>query len=222
MRAAKYERIEVGLEAPFDPGAQHLHGDGLPVCLGAMHFSTMYLRDRGRGDRRAELREHLAQRLGERGRNRGFRLGLRERRHPVLQRFQVARQCGPDDIGTRREELAELDVGRAEPRQRGGELDRRTGGARPLDQPRDLQPEPRGRGQLCRIGEPKHAFAREHEARAREAKEMRDRSDHKRQPECSATMPPLITRCDTRAKPAARIMSANALGRGKRRIDSTR
>ena len=33
-------------------------------------------------------------------------------------------------------------------------------------------------------------------------------------------MPPLITRCDTRANPAARIISANALGRGKRRIDS--
>ena len=32
----------------------------------------------------------------------------------------------------------------------------------------------------------------------------------------------LIARWDTRAKPAARITSAKALGRGKRRIDSTR
>jgi len=41
---------------------------------------------------------------------------------------------------------------------------------------------------------------------------MTDGSDNKRQPEESATMPPLMARCDTRAKPAARIMSANAAG----------
>ena len=46
--------------------------------------------------------------------------------------------------------------------------------------------------------------------------------DHSRQPECSATMPPLMRWNDTRPKPAVRIMPANASGRGKRRIDSTR
>ena len=59
-------------------------------------------------------------------------------------------------------------------------------------------------------------------ARAPEPKQVAGSSDHRRQPECSTTMPPLIDRCDTRAKPAARIISANAFGRGKRRIDSTR
>ena len=117
---------------------------------------------------------------------------LRERRHLVLQRFQIARERGPDDVGTRREELAELHVGRPEPRQRGGELDRGARVARPLEQPRELQPKPRGSGQGRGIDQAEHALAREHEARAREPKQMADCSDHKRQPECSATMPPLI------------------------------
>ena len=182
----------------------------------------MHLRDRRGRDRGAERREGLAQRLAERGRDRGFGLGLRERRHAVLQRLEIARERRSDDIGARREELAELHVGRPEPRQRGGKPDRRACGGRPLDQPRDAQSKPRRRGQLRRIGKAEHALAREHETRARETEQMADRRDHKRQPECSATMPPLISRCDTRAKPAARIMSANAFGRGKRRIDSTR
>ena len=41
---------------------------------------------------------------------------------------------------------------------------------------------------------------------------MGERCDHNRQPECSATMPPVMRWNDTRAKPAARIMSANASG----------
>ena len=91
--------------------------------------------------------------------------------------------------------------------------------ARPFEQPRELQPKPRRRGQGLGIDQAEHALAGEDEARAREPEQMADRSDHKRQPECSATMPPLIDRCDTRAKPAARIISANAFGRGKRRIE---
>ena len=45
---------------------------------------------------------------------------------------------------------------------------------------------------------------------------------HNRQPEWMATMPPVSGWCDTRRKPAARIMSANAAGLGNLRIDSTR
>ena len=37
-----------------------------------------------------------------------------------------------------------------------------------------------------------HAFAGEHEAGAAETDKMRGSGDHKRQPECSATMPPVI------------------------------
>ena len=55
-----------------------------------------------------------------------------------------------------------------------------------------------------------------------EAGEVGETRDHNRQPECSATMPPVMRWNETRRKPAARIISANASGRGKRRIDSTR
>src|SRR5204862_5819683 len=136
--------------------------------------------------------------------------------------FQIARERQANDVGARRQELTELDVSRAEPRQRRRKSDRCAFRSRPLDQPRKLEPKPRGCGEGSGIREGEHTFAREYKTRARETKQMADRRDHKRQPECSATIPPLIIRCDTRRKPAARIISANALGRGKRRIDSTR
>ena len=165
----------------------------------------------------------LAQRLAERGRDRGFRFGLRERRHLVLQRFKIARERGPDDVGPRREELAELHVGRPEPRQRGGEPDRWSPrGLGRSNSRASFNPSRAGAGSgagSTRPSTPSRANTKP--ARARRNR-WHGRSDHKRQPECSATMPPLITRCDTRAKPAARIISANAFGRGKRRIDSTR
>ena len=50
-------------------------------------------------------------------------------------------------IGARREELPELDVSRPEPRQCSGEPDRCADCGWPLDQPRNLQPKPRRRGQ---------------------------------------------------------------------------
>ena len=114
------EGFEIDAEAPLDVGPQHLHGDGL-AALGRDHLGAMHLRDRGRGDRRAERRVGLRQRLAERGDDHRLGLGLRERRHLVLQRFQIARQRHADDVGPRRQELAELDVGRPELGQRGGE-----------------------------------------------------------------------------------------------------
>ena len=54
------------------------------------------------------------QRLAERGCDRRFRFGLRERRHLVLQAFQIARERDADHVGPRRQELAELDISRAE------------------------------------------------------------------------------------------------------------
>ena len=55
-----------------------------------------------------------------------------------------------------------------------------------------------------------------------QTQQMRGCGDHKRQPRCSATMPPVIGSNATRPKPAVRSIAANASGRGKRRIDSTR
>ena len=67
-----------------------------------------------------------------------------------------------------------------------------------------------------------HALAREHETGAGKPRDVGGSRDHKRQPECSATMPPERVCQFTRAKPAARIISAKAFGRGNLRMDSTR
>ena len=48
---------------------------------------------------------------------------------------------------------------------------------------------------------------------------MRGGSDHNRQPECSATTPPVIGVNDTRRKPAASIIVAKAFGLGNFRIE---
>ena len=79
-----------------------------------------------------------------------------------------------------------------------------------------------GAGSIAGSTSAENAFAGEHETGAAETNEMRGAGNHKRQPECSATIPPVISLCETRAKPAARSMAANACGLGKRRIDSTR
>ena len=49
------------------------------------------------------------------------RASAREGRHAVLQLFKIARRDDADDVGARREELPELDIGRPKPRQRRGE-----------------------------------------------------------------------------------------------------
>ena len=71
------------------------------------------------------------------------------------------------------------------------------GAGRPLDQPRKLQRRARRQRQRARIDQRQHAFAGEHEAGARQPGEMgeaetRAACDHSRQPECSATMPPVM------------------------------
>src|SRR6185369_17172372 len=57
----------------------------------------------------------------ERGSDRRFGFALRKRRHLVLETFEVACDRRADDIRPRGEKLAELDIGRPEPRQRSGE-----------------------------------------------------------------------------------------------------
>ncbi len=189
------QRVEIGLEAPLDAGPQDFHRNGLPVG-----FRLMHLRDGRRRDRGAERRIDVPQRLAECGGDLRLGVSLRERRHAVLQALQIARERGTDDIGARCQELPELDVSRPEARQRSRKLAGRVAPARPLQQSGDTQSESRRRGQRGRIGQTEHTFARKDKTGARQTKQMTDRRDHKRQPECSATMPPLISRCDTRRK----------------------
>ncbi len=59
---------------------------------------------------------------------------LRESRHLVLQAFEIARDGLAYHVGARRQELAELDVGRPQARERGSEPARAFTGAAPLDQ----------------------------------------------------------------------------------------
>ena len=98
-----------------------------------------------------------------------------------------------DDVGPGRQELAELDVGRPEPRQRRREAGGAVAGIAPLDQSGEAQAEARRRRQHARIDE---ARARPRApGRSRPAGCARDgrcrRSRQSFQPEWIATMPPV-------------------------------
>src|SRR5262249_58856353 len=92
----------------------------------------------------------------------------------------------------------------------------------PLDDARQPHRGARRQRQPRGIDQREYALAREYEPGTAETREVGEASDHNRQPECSATMPPVMRWNETRRKPAARINSANSSGRGKRRIDAIR
>ena len=216
----KEEIGEVAAETRGDVGAQHLDGDRFAHAV-TLDLAAMHLRDRGCGDRWPEARKGLRHRAFQRCRDHCLGFALRERRQPVLQAFQVARHRNPDHVGPGRQELSELEIGGPEPRQRARQP--RAGfGAGPLDDPRQPQRELAGRRHQARVDDAEHAFAREHVSGANKPRDVGRRRNHKRQPECSATMPPERISHFTREKPAARIISAKALGLGNFRINSTR
>ena len=97
----------------------------------------MHLRNRGGGDRRTEAGKHRIEGLAERSGHRRFRLLLRERRHLVLQPLQIVGERRPHDVRARRQKLAELDVARAEPRERRGQARLDRAARRPFDQAQD-------------------------------------------------------------------------------------
>jgi hypothetical protein len=116
-RAAKV-KPQIDAEAPLDAGPKNLDRDRL-AALGRDDLGAVHLRNGSRGDGGSKRRERVLERLAQRRRNGGFGIGLRERRHLVLQRLQVARQRKPDHIRPRRQELAELDIGRPKLGERG-------------------------------------------------------------------------------------------------------
>ncbi len=217
----KKESVEIDLEAPCDARPQNFHRHGFAFAV-FVDFGLMHLRDRGGGDGRAEARIDIVQRLVERLGDRGFRLRLRKRRHLVLQAFQIARDSGADHVRPGGHELAELDVSRPQLGKRGGEPTGAVFGGGPLDQAGERDRGPGRERHRPRIDQREHALAREHEAGAGKTGKMGDRRGHKRQPECSATTPPVIGLNETRRKPARSIMPAKAFGLGNLRIDSTR
>ena len=176
------EGVEIGLEAALDAGPQDFHRHRLARAVGSLDFGAMHLRDRGGGDGGTEAGIDLVHRLAERGGDDGFRLALRERRHLVLQAFEIARDLLADHVGAGGHELAELDVSRPELGERGGEPARAVFGARPFDQAGERDRRLGRQRQRPRIDQREHAFAREHETGARQAGEMGNAGDHNSSP----------------------------------------
>ena len=87
----KRECVEINLEASLHLRPQYLHRDGADTTVGD-DFSPVHLGDRSGCDRRAERREQVGQWPTQRGCDGAFGVGLREWRHLVLQRLEVARQ----------------------------------------------------------------------------------------------------------------------------------
>jgi hypothetical protein len=137
------------------------------------------LRDRGGGDRLAERDEQRAHGLAQCGLDGAERHLLGEGRDPVLQLLQVEGGPHADDVRPGRQELAELDVGRAE----AGHRRRQAGGAvveaGPLEGAPDPQGEPQVRRQLGGIGEGEGAFTGQHEADPRAAEQVDGSADHR-------------------------------------------
>ena len=189
------EGIEGDLAAMLDARPQALHRDGAPagrrVDLGAVDLPIEAAATGGP----EAARERLAQRPIEGGLDLALGVGLRERRHLVLQAFEVARERSADHVRPRRQELTELHVSRAEACQSGGEpVGRQRAPAGRSIRRAALRAIRAGSGSKVGSTSPSIALAGEHQARATEPGEMRRRSDHNRQPECSATMPPVISR----------------------------
>ncbi len=97
------------------PGRSTLTATIALAPVGVDHLGPMHLRDRGGGDRLAELDEQARQRRLERGLDALHRDLARQRRDAVLQPLQLARDLVADDVGPGGEELAELHIGRTQP-----------------------------------------------------------------------------------------------------------
>ena len=107
----KVERVDVLLERAVDTGAQNLDRD---LLAGFGQNGLVHLCDGRGGYGFAELREHLVQRGVQFLFDRGLGQIARKRRQLILQDAQLHGQIFAHDIGARRQDLAELDIGRAQ------------------------------------------------------------------------------------------------------------
>ena len=105
---------KIARESPLDAGPDELDRD-VAFAVRVADLRLMHLGDRRRGDRFAKFDEQRIDRRAERGFQRGDSSGAVDRRHAVLELLQFDRDPRSNDVGPRGEELAELDVGRAEP-----------------------------------------------------------------------------------------------------------
>ncbi len=172
---------EVAFEMPLDTRTQHLDGD-FAFAIAVLHARPVHLGNRGGGDRLSETYKGAAERFAEGGLDGRDRNPARKRRHPVLQKLELPNNGHADDVRPSREELAELDVGRPEPADRGGEIGKAgrlfasgvgPGSSRTAlsKQPCQGERQPRGRGNDRRIDVAEHAGPGQHDNRAREAQQ---------------------------------------------------
>ena len=105
------EESEVGFDLLRRPGPLHLDGDRVAVREdGAVHLA-----DRRGGQRfSVELEEEALDRLAELLLDDALDVFVRERAHVVLQASELGDDVRRQDVGPHREQLAELDEGRAE------------------------------------------------------------------------------------------------------------
>jgi hypothetical protein len=155
---------EVAFEKPLDARTQHLDGD-FAFAIAVLHERPVNLGNRGGGDRLSETYKGAAERFAEGGLDGRDRNRARKRRHSVLQKLELLNDGHADDVRPSREELAELDIGRPEPADRG----LGPGSSRAAQGKESCQGErqPRGRGQNRRIDVAEHAGPGQHENRAR-------------------------------------------------------
>ena len=105
------EEREVGLDLPRGVRPLHLHGDALPVRQdGAVHLADRRRRHRFLLERGEELLDGELELLADHA----LDLGEGERRDVVLEGAQLDDDVRRHDVGTRREQLPELDERRPE------------------------------------------------------------------------------------------------------------
>ncbi len=111
QRGQPAQDLEVGADPLFEARPPHLHRD----FLAREEPGAVYLRDRRRGDRHVvELGEEFRDRTSERALDLVARRLGAERRHRVLQFAQLDDEAHRDQVGPRREDLAELHEGGAQ------------------------------------------------------------------------------------------------------------
>ena len=164
---------QVARKPPFDAGAQHFHRHR-PHALAGFHVGAVDLGDRSRRDRLAEVLEQGIDLPAERGLDNADRGLTAHRSNTVLQALEIEGDLRSDDIGTSRQELPELDVGRSQPVDRPGEA------GQPVDvalgdEVCQAQRQARDGRQQRRIDTDERPFAREHIARVHEPQAMAER-----------------------------------------------
>ena len=181
----------------------------------------MDLRDRGGADGDfIDSAEQCLDRRLESFFNRFLDRRKRRWRERILKPEEVGGGSLADEIGTRRERLAELDRGGTDRLQRGGivgDFGLAESEARGAQQAADV-----GGGERIALDPLQRAVAGQRAAPAEKSPQMRDRVGQIFQPPWMATRPPRIGSTLVEAKPASSIIARNAAMRGERRIDSTR